>query len=105
MAKAAEHGCARRSGQADCMPAASPWNGLDSARERRAARLQPGTVAGFETLTLCPIDTRALEPDLLDAGERAWLDAYHADVRAALAPRLEGADPAWLEARCAPLAG
>ena len=63
-----------------------------------------GRFLGFETLTLCPIDTRALEPDLLDAGERTWLDAYHAEVRAALAPRVEGADRTWLEARCAPLA-
>ncbi len=72
---------------------------------REAAESGFGRFLGFETLTLCPIDTRALEPDLLDAGERAWLDAYHAEVRAALASRLEGADRAWLEARCAPLAG
>ncbi len=71
---------------------------------REVAASEFGTFLGFETLTLCPIDTRALEPGLLDAGERAWLDAYHAEVRAALAPRLEGSDRAWLEARCAPLA-
>ena len=71
---------------------------------RKVAESGFGTFLGFETLTLCPIDTRALEPGLLDAGEHAWLDAYHAEVRAALAPRLEGSDRAWLEARCAPLA-
>lgn len=72
---------------------------------REAGESEFGRFLGFETLTLCPIDTRALEPALLDADERVWLDAYHADVRAALAPRLEGTDRAWLEARCAPLAG
>ena len=72
---------------------------------RETAESGFGRFLGFETLTLCPIDTRALEPDLLDAGERAWLDAYHAEVLAALAPRVGGADRTWLETRCAPLAG
>jgi Xaa-Pro aminopeptidase len=72
---------------------------------REVAESGFGRFLGFETLTLCPIDTRALEPALLDAGEQVWLDAYHAEVLAALAPRVEGADRAWLETRCAPLAG
>jgi len=54
-------------------------------------------------LTLCPFDRRALEPALLNPEERAWLDDYHATVRAALAPLLEDADLAWLEKHCAPL--
>ncbi|MEO1689457.1 MAG: M24 family metallopeptidase, partial [Pseudomonadota bacterium] len=59
---------------------------------------------GFETLTFCPIDRRLIDPELLDPGERAWLDAYHAQVRARLTPRLEeAADRAWLDAACAPL--
>jgi Xaa-Pro aminopeptidase len=29
--------------------------------------------------------------------ERAWLDAYHAEVRARVAPRVEGQAAAWLE--------
>lgn len=65
-----------------------------------------GEFLGFETLTLCPIDTRLLERDLLEAGETAWLDDYHATVRERLAPLLDNpADRAWLEARCASLAG
>jgi Xaa-Pro aminopeptidase len=36
-----------------------------------------GAFLRFETLTLCPIDTRCLVPELLDASERTWLDAYH----------------------------
>lgn len=62
-----------------------------------------GEFYAFETLTLCPFDRRALEPSLLSPDERAWLDDYHATVRAALAPLLEDADLAWLEKHCAPL--
>ncbi|HEY9133345.1 MAG TPA: aminopeptidase family protein P, partial [Dyella sp.] len=62
-----------------------------------------GSFYAFETLTLCPFDRRALEPSLLNPEERAWLDDYHASVRAALAPMLEEADLAWLERHCAPL--
>lgn len=51
---------------------------------------------GFETLTLAPIDLALVEPSLLSDEERAWLDAYHARVREALMPALEGADRAWL---------
>ncbi|HJU26909.1 MAG TPA: aminopeptidase P family protein [Rhodanobacteraceae bacterium] len=64
-----------------------------------------GEFLGFETLTLCPIDTRLLDRSLLDQGELAWLDAYHANVRGQLEPLLDDpADHAWLAARCAPLA-
>lgn len=62
-----------------------------------------GEFYAFETLTLCPFDRRALEASLLNPEERAWLDDYHATVRAALAPLLEDADLAWLERHCAPL--
>ncbi|HWG10921.1 MAG TPA: aminopeptidase P family protein [Rhodanobacteraceae bacterium] len=65
-----------------------------------------GEFLGFETLTLCPIDTRLLERSSLDASEIAWLDDYHATVHERLAPLLDDpADRAWLEARCKPLAG
>jgi Xaa-Pro aminopeptidase len=63
-----------------------------------------GEMLEFETLTLCPIDTRCLDLSLLRADEIAWLDAYHLDVRTRLAPRLGGDALAWLLARTAPLA-
>jgi Xaa-Pro aminopeptidase len=63
-----------------------------------------GEMLEFETLTLCPIDTRCLDLSLLRADEIAWLDAYHLDVRTRLAPRLGGGALAWLLARTAPLA-
>ena len=58
----------------------------------------------FETLTLVPIDRTLIAPALLDAGEIAWLDAYHKRVRDTLAPELDGASAAWLEAVTRPLA-
>jgi Xaa-Pro aminopeptidase len=57
----------------------------------------------FETLTLCPIDTTCLDRGLLRADEIAWLNGYHATVRARLAPKLQGEALAWLERRCAPI--
>jgi Xaa-Pro aminopeptidase len=68
-----------------------------------ADRTEFGEFLAFETLTLCPFDRRALEPALLNPDERAWLDDYHATVRAALSPLLDGADLAWLHRHCEPL--
>jgi Xaa-Pro aminopeptidase len=58
-----------------------------------------GEFLEFETLTLCPIDTRCLVRTLLRADEVAWLNGYHATVRERLAPRLSGAALDWLLAR------
>jgi Xaa-Pro aminopeptidase len=68
-----------------------------------ADRTEFGEFLAFETLTMCPFDRRALEPGLLNPEERAWLDDYHASVRAALSPLLEDADLEWLNRHCAPL--
>ena len=57
----------------------------------------------FETLTLCPIDTRCIERSLLRADEIAWLNAYHTTVRERLAPRVQGDALAWLLQRCQPI--
>lgn len=57
----------------------------------------------FETLTLCPIDTRCIERSLLRDDEAAWLNAYHAEVRRRLAPHVQGDARAWLETRTRPL--
>ena len=59
---------------------------------------------GFETLTLAPIDRRLIAPALLTTGEIAWLDAYHARVRAELAELLDADTKAWLVRATAPLA-
>jgi Xaa-Pro aminopeptidase len=57
----------------------------------------------FETITLAPIDTLLVEPALLTPEEIGWLDGYHARVRAALEPQLDGAARDWLVRVTAPL--
>jgi len=57
----------------------------------------------FETLSLCPIDISALDPQLLAAGEIAWLNAYHAGVKKALRPFLGRAEAEWLQQNTHPL--
>lgn len=55
----------------------------------------------FETLTLCPIDTALLMPDLMSAAERAWLNTYHARVLAEVGPLVSAPAQAWLQRACA----
>ncbi len=57
----------------------------------------------FETLTLCPIDRRLIEPAIMSPDEITWLDAYHARVLREIGPALDGPELAWLEAACKPL--
>jgi Xaa-Pro aminopeptidase len=62
-------------------------------------RAVPGAehrMLGFETLTLVPIDRALVEVRLLSEQERAWLDAYHADVARIVGPQLDGSDRDWL---------
>lgn len=55
----------------------------------------------FETLTLAPIDRRLVKKSLLDAHERAWLDAYHARVHELILPLLDDdGERQWLAAAC-----
>jgi Xaa-Pro aminopeptidase len=62
-----------------------------------------GEFLEFETLTLCPIDARCIDPALLRSDEIAWLNGYHAMVAERLAPGLQGAALAWLRLRSAPI--
>ncbi|MFU7526892.1 aminopeptidase P family protein [Qipengyuania sp. ASV99] len=62
-----------------------------------------GHSLGFDCLTFVPIDRRLIDRDLLTDSEIAWLDAYHAKVRAIVAPQLSSDDLAWLEAQTAAL--
>jgi Xaa-Pro aminopeptidase len=55
-----------------------------------------GEFLEFETLTLCPIDTRCVQRDQLRQDELEWLNAYHAEVRRRLAPKVSGPALAWL---------
>jgi Xaa-Pro aminopeptidase len=62
-----------------------------------------GEFLRFETLTLCPIDTRCVERTLLDADEITWLNAYHAMVAERVGPLVSGDAWHWLQARTRPL--
>ncbi len=66
---------------------------------RSAGMGEFGEFLRFETLTLCPIDTRCINRDLMRDDELAWLNDYHALVRARLAPHVTGDAAAWLELR------
>ncbi|WP_016770795.1 aminopeptidase P family protein, partial [Pseudomonas sp. R62] len=50
------------------------------AMNREAGSSEFGDFLKFETLTLCPIDTRCLIADLLTHEEKQWLNAYHSEV-------------------------
>ncbi len=65
---------------------------LNVASERN----QFGDFLKFETLTLCPIDRRCIDLSLLTQPEIAWLNGYHAEVRARLLPLVDGAARDWL---------
>ncbi|GLR27774.1 Xaa-Pro aminopeptidase [Psychrobacter pacificensis] len=58
-----------------------------------------GQFLHFETITYCPIDTRLIEPSLLDQTEIDWLNSYHSQVYAELNDRVEGAALEWLTER------
>ncbi|MGE0724348.1 MAG: aminopeptidase P family protein [Alphaproteobacteria bacterium] len=58
---------------------------------------------GFETLTLAPIDRHAIDLTLLSPAERAWVDGYHARVRAEIGPLVDPATRDWLVAATRPL--
>ncbi|MGN6806114.1 MAG: aminopeptidase P family protein [Trinickia sp.] len=66
---------------------------------RAAGETEFGAFLDFETLTLCPIDTRAIALALLRDDERAWLNGYHETVRERISPHVTGEARAWLEAR------
>lgn len=46
------------------------------------------SMLAFETLTLCPIDTKPIARELLTAAEISWLNGYHERVRVTVAPLL-----------------
>ncbi|MCX7890154.1 MAG: aminopeptidase P family protein [Rhodobacteraceae bacterium] len=57
----------------------------------------------FRTLTFVPVDRRLIDPGMLTAEERSWLDAYHAQVRERIAPRVTAPARDWLIRATAPV--
>ncbi|HDR8945575.1 TPA: aminopeptidase P family protein [Burkholderia vietnamiensis] len=70
---------------------------------RAAGQTEFGDFLAFETLTLCPIDTRCVLIEMLHEEERAWLNAYHASVRERVGRHVSGDAKAWLDARTQPI--
>ncbi len=70
---------------------------------RAAGQTEFGDFLAFETLTLCPIDTRCVLIELLHEEERAWLNAYHATVRERVGRHVSGDAKAWLDSRTQPI--
>jgi Xaa-Pro aminopeptidase len=64
---------------------------------------QFGNFLSFDTLTLCPIDRKLVNRQLLSDDEIAWLNSYHAKVLAELGSRLNSEVLEWMEAQCEPI--
>ncbi|MGE4125383.1 MAG: aminopeptidase P family protein [Pusillimonas sp.] len=64
-----------------------------------AEQTEFGQFLHFETLTLCPIDTRCIVRELLAPAEVDWLNTYHARVRQTLLPLVDGDAREWLVQR------
>ena len=57
----------------------------------------------WEVLSFAPLDRRLIDTGMLDPEERAWVDAYHAQVWTLTAPGLAPDVRDWLAAATAPL--
>ncbi len=55
-----------------------------------------GNFCAFETITWCPIDLTLVNTDMLNSDERDWLNDYHQDTYAKLAPCLNKEERVWL---------
>lgn len=62
-----------------------------------------GQFLRFETLTLYPFDLRLIDLTMLDEGEKAWINDYHAEVYRRLRPLLTSSEAEWLQAKCTPI--
>lgn len=56
-----------------------------------------GQFMKFETLTLCPLDSEAIDVSLLTEAEKNWLNDYHKTVFEKLSPYLDGDDKDFLK--------
>lgn len=63
-----------------------------------------GSFLGFETVTLCYIDTELIDPALLDDIELQWLNEYHNRVYELLHRNLEPEMQEWLRSKTKPVA-
>ena len=62
-----------------------------------------GTFYDFETITLCPIDTKPILKKLLTKKEIKWFNKYHKMVYKKLKNHLSKEEKAWLKNKTAPI--
>ncbi len=67
---------------------------------QKAKKTDYGQFYEFETITLCPMENKLVEPNLLTIAERKWYNDYQQEVYAKLAPKLDSAEKAWLAEKC-----
>jgi Xaa-Pro aminopeptidase len=56
-----------------------------------------GTFYAFETITMCPIDLKAVDTNMLNRDEKEWLNSYHATVYEKLTEHLNTGEKEWLK--------
>ncbi len=54
----------------------------------------------MDTVTLYPIDIRLIDETIFTAGEKAWLNKYHQEVKEKITPLLDGEVRSWFEIKC-----
>ena len=57
----------------------------------------------WETLTLCPYDTKLIDFSLLTEQERQWLTDDHAEGYRRISPLLDNEEAKWLRTKCKPI--
>ncbi len=59
-----------------------------------------GEFLKFETITLFPIDLKLIDASMLNEEEKLWLNDYHKEVYAKMAPHLDLEEDNWLKEKC-----
>ena len=62
-----------------------------------------GRFLSFDTLTMCPIDRKLVNRQLLTNNEIAWLNSYHKKVLTELGSLIKPEVKKWLETQCEPI--
>ncbi len=56
-----------------------------------------GTFYAFETITMCPIDMKAIDTKMLNSDEKDWLNRYHSTLFEKLSKYLNDDEKKWLK--------
>jgi len=67
---------------------------------QKAENTDYGQFLTFETVTLCPLENKLVDVEMLEAGERKWYNDYHQEVYDKIAPRLNEEETQWLAQKC-----